>query len=131
MHVHVISPAGEAKFWIEPIVSLATFVGFSKRQLANCRSWWRNERMKSAKRGKNTSKPEVTNISEHGFWILLSGREHFLPFDHFPWFKDANVGQLTKIELWHSRHLYWPELDVDLSIDIIEHPEKYPLLSRS
>ena len=86
--------------------------------------------MKSAMRGKNTSKPDVTNISEHGFWILPSGREHFLPFDRFGWFKDAGIGQLTEIELWHSSHLYWPELDVDLSIDIIENPEEYPLLSR-
>ena len=34
MHVHVVSPDGEAKFWIEPIVSLAAYTGFSQRQLA-------------------------------------------------------------------------------------------------
>lgn len=33
-HVHVISPNGEAKFRIEPIVSLASYTGFDKRQLA-------------------------------------------------------------------------------------------------
>ena len=33
MHIHVISPSGEAKFWIEPLISLATYSGFSKRQL--------------------------------------------------------------------------------------------------
>jgi hypothetical protein len=27
-------------------------------------------------------------------------------------------------------HLHWPELDVDLSLDTIEHPERYPLRSR-
>jgi len=32
-HIHVISPDGEAKFWIEPIVALVTYTGFSKRQL--------------------------------------------------------------------------------------------------
>ena len=32
-HVHIVSPDGEAKFWIEPIVSLANYIGFSKRQL--------------------------------------------------------------------------------------------------
>jgi len=31
--VHVISPDGEAKFWVEPIVSLVDYSGFSKRQL--------------------------------------------------------------------------------------------------
>jgi len=33
MHVHIICPDGEAKFWIEPIVSLAASTGLSKSQL--------------------------------------------------------------------------------------------------
>jgi hypothetical protein len=32
-HVHVSCPSGEAKFWIEPIIALATYHGLSKRQL--------------------------------------------------------------------------------------------------
>ena len=33
MHVHVLSPDGEAKFWIEPVVALADYSGFSERQI--------------------------------------------------------------------------------------------------
>lgn len=33
MHVHIFSSDGEAKFWIEPIVSLVAYTGFSERQL--------------------------------------------------------------------------------------------------
>ena len=33
IHVHVSSPDGEAKFWLEPIVSLNQNAGFSPRQL--------------------------------------------------------------------------------------------------
>ena len=33
MHVHVSSPNGEAKFWIEPTIALADYSGFSDRQL--------------------------------------------------------------------------------------------------
>jgi hypothetical protein len=33
VHIHVVSPDGEAKFWIEPTVSLAAFEGLSTRQL--------------------------------------------------------------------------------------------------
>jgi len=32
--------------------------------------------------------------------------------------------------LLHGYHLYWPELDVDLEIDNLENPEKYPLKSK-
>lgn len=85
--------------------------------------------MKSLKRGKNTLKPEVANISEHGFWVFLKGKEHFLPFEQFPWFKKANIGQIIDVTLLHESHLYWPQLDVDLSINIIEHPERYKLIA--
>ena len=33
MHVHVVSPEGEAKFWIKPIIALANYSGFSEKQL--------------------------------------------------------------------------------------------------
>ena len=33
MHVHVKSPDGEAKYWLEPEVALATAVGFSNIDL--------------------------------------------------------------------------------------------------
>jgi len=33
IHVHVISPDGEAKFWMEPIIALADYSGFSEKQL--------------------------------------------------------------------------------------------------
>lgn len=86
--------------------------------------------MKSLKHGKSTSKVETTNISEHGFWVFLKGKEYFLPFEQFPWFRDANISQITDVELCHGTHLYWPRLDIDLSLNILEHPEKYPLIAR-
>jgi len=86
--------------------------------------------MKSLKHGKNISRPEITNISQHGFWILLGQNEYFLPFEQFPWFKNANINQITNLQLLHGTHLYWPQLDVDLSLAIIEHPEKYKLISK-
>lgn len=33
MHVHVISPNGEAKFWIEPKIELEKSVGFNQKQI--------------------------------------------------------------------------------------------------
>lgn len=36
MHVHVESPDGEAKFWLEPVVSLATYTkGLTRRDLVH------------------------------------------------------------------------------------------------
>ncbi|MGH9795592.1 MAG: DUF2442 domain-containing protein [Candidatus Acidiferrales bacterium] len=86
--------------------------------------------MKSALLGTHTSEVEVGNVSKHGFWLLVEGREYFLAFKEFPWFEQAPIGQLMSVKLLHSRHLYWPGLDIDLSLDSLEHPERFPLVSR-
>ena len=33
MHIHILSPNGEAKYWLEPTVALASYSNFSKREL--------------------------------------------------------------------------------------------------
>ena len=86
--------------------------------------------MRSAQRGKSTSTVEVSNVSPNGFWLLLDEREVFVPFKDFPWFRNATIGQLTTVERPHMSHLYWPELDVDLAVDSLDHPERYPLVSQ-
>jgi hypothetical protein len=73
----------------------------------------------------------VVNISRHGFWLLVSGTEHFLPFEQFPWFKDASVASILNVRVTKRNHLYWPDLDVDLTIDSIEAPERYPLVAKT
>ena len=73
---------------------------------------------------------EVTHISSHGIWLLAGEREHFLPYKDFPWFKDASVREILNVEQPSSGHFCWPDLDIDLSEDSIEHPEEYPLRAR-
>lgn len=86
--------------------------------------------MTSAALGKDVSAVEVTRFSRHGFWVLLGAEELFLPFAEFPWFRDVAVGKILHVELPSPGHLYWPELDVDLAVESIRHPERYPLISR-
>lgn len=86
--------------------------------------------MRSGQRGRRTSDVEVTNVSPHGFWLLMESRERFVSFNEFPWFRDATIAQLTRVELPSPHHLYWPDLDIDLSVESIDHPERYPLQSR-
>jgi uncharacterized protein DUF2442 len=81
-------------------------------------------------RRKRTSAVEVANISKHGFWLLIENKEHFVPFKEFPWFQKAAIGELLNVELASPRHLYWPDLDVDLSVESIDFPERFPLVSK-
>ncbi len=72
----------------------------------------------------------VTNVSRHGFWLLVEERELFVPFTQFPWFRDASIGAIANVQYPSQHHLYWPDLDIDLAVESIEHPEKYPLVSK-
>ena len=74
---------------------------------------------------------QVTNISPHGFRICLREREVYASFRDFPWFEGLSIKEISTVELVSPRHLYWPELDVDLAVDSLDHPDRYPLVSRS
>ncbi len=87
--------------------------------------------MPSAALGRSTSPAEVTNVSSHGFWIFLGARELFVAFQYFPWFRDASIRAITNVQLPSPHHLYWPDLDIDIAVESIEHPEKYPLVSQA
>jgi hypothetical protein len=86
--------------------------------------------MKFAQRGESTSPVEVTHVSQHGVWLLIEGRELFMPFKQFPWFRGASIAAVMNVELEGPGHLYWPDLDADLAVESIEHPERFPLVSR-
>jgi hypothetical protein len=53
-----------------------------------------------------------------------------LSYKEFPYFKKQTLNAIQKVQLLHGNHLYWPELDIDLEIDNLENPEKYPLKSK-
>lgn len=80
--------------------------------------------------GVDTLAAEVTHISSHGFWVLLGDEELALPFAQFPWFKSATVEQIVNIERPSENHLYWPQLDVDLSVESLRRPGAFPLVSK-
>ena len=86
--------------------------------------------MKSRTPGASTSEAEVTNIDAHGIWLYVKGREYFLPYEDYPWFRDARVSEIIDVELLHGVHIHWPSLDVDLTADSLEDPGMYPLVAR-
>jgi hypothetical protein len=87
--------------------------------------------VKSRPLGRSTSRVEVSNVSPHGFRLLLGDEELFVPFTECPWFRDAGIGQVCLVEWLSPDHLYWPELDIDLAVASIRDPKAFPLVSRS
>ncbi|GMR09167.1 MAG: DUF2442 domain-containing protein [Gammaproteobacteria bacterium] len=83
--------------------------------------------MSSLAHGSNTSVVEVTHISAHGVWLLTHGKELFMSYEDFPWFRDQAVKSILNVEEQSPGHYYWPDIDVDLTEEIIKHPERFPL----
>ena len=149
MHVHVAHPDGEAKFWLLPEVRLANHTGLSGRKLLeacpaeavsqptipnsdrNPRPWLKRTLRRFAMPGASTLTVEVTHVSRHGFWLMLDGEELLLPFADFPWFRQATIEQLSDVSWPSPDHLYWPQLDVDLSLASIRDPGAFPLVAKS
>ena len=80
--------------------------------------------------GQHISAVEVTNISAHGLWLLAGDEALFLPYEDSPWFKDAVVAQILNVTEPTPGHFYWPDLDIDLGVETVRHPERFPLLAK-
>lgn len=80
--------------------------------------------------GVVTSHCEVTNINQFGFWLLVDGHEYFVPFADYPAFRATTVAQIYDVDRIAPDQIYWPELDIDIDLSALEHPETFPLFFR-
>ena len=78
----------------------------------------------------NTSAIEVSLVSNQGFWLLADNEELFLAYADFPWFKEATIAQIINVQRPSVDHLYWSSLDIDLSVESVRDPSKFPLVSK-
>jgi hypothetical protein len=79
--------------------------------------------------GSTTLAVELSNVSPHGLWLLVGDEELAVPFAEFPWFRKASIEQLADVQRPSEDHLYWPQLDIDLSVQSIRTPAAFPLVS--
>jgi hypothetical protein len=124
------APRGKQNFGLNLVLNLPEVKDYQSAKSVSSKTSSRSIPMKSQSLGIDTSLPEVTNISPHGIWLLTAEEELFLSFDEFPWLKEARVSAILHVECPQPGHFYWPEMDVDLALESIKHPERYPLVSK-
>ena len=77
--------------------------------------------------GLNTSKNKTCFLctTSEGMAVLVNGKEYFLRYADFPWFEYCNAVELRDMtaDRWG---VYWNTLDIDLSIESLENPERFP-----
>jgi hypothetical protein len=84
--------------------------------------------MTSSKRGAPTLPVEVANIDRFGVWLYVLGKEYFIPYEGYPWFRQATIEQILNVEIEYDDQ--GPDLDVDLSVESLENPGDFPLVYR-
>ena len=83
----------------------------------------------SSSRGARTSaRVEILGLTPHALWLSIARREYMLDYRHFPWFRAPAIEDVERVEMRYG-HLYWPTLDVDLHIDSLDEPERFPLVA--
>ena len=114
MHIHVLYNGKEAKYWLEPQVELAKNTGIPEHKLNEINS-------------ANTS-ASVLMINAQGIMLSVLGNDYFLSYNRIPWMQDAPIRSVLNVQMSGPEAIEWPDLDVDLEIDSLRHPERYPLV---
>ncbi|OEZ99015.1 DUF2442 domain-containing protein [Duganella sp. HH101] len=71
----------------------------------------------------------IIDIAAHGFWVDLGNEKLYAAYADFPWFVGATRAQLDDVQRPSTDHLYWPALDIDLSIASLRDPAAFPLVA--
>ncbi len=109
------SANGEAKFWLDR--GGARPDGLGPKELKDATEM-RDETKRLGKPFRHLRSP----TSLRTVWLLVDERELFLPFTEFPWFREASVAAICKVERPRAEHFHWPALDGELTLESILHP---------
>ncbi len=75
----------------------------------------------------NTS-ASVLMINAQGIMLSVLGRDYFLSYNRIPWMQDAPIRSVLNVQMSSPEAIEWPDLDVDLEVESLQHPERYPLV---
>lgn len=69
-------------------------------------------------------------INSQGIMISVLGNDYFLSYNRIPWMKDATVRSILNVKMEGKNAISWPDLDVDLEIESLKHPERFPYVMK-
>ena len=78
---------------------------------------------------KHTS-VNVRSIMPDGIFLTVYGNDYYLSYNRLPWFRDAKLSDIFNVEMIGDDAIRWDALDVDLEIDSLKYPERFPLVMK-
>ena len=76
----------------------------------------------------SSTSASVLMINAQGIMLSVLGNDYFLSYNRIPWMKDAPISSVLNVQMSGLEAIEWPDLDVDLEIESLRHPERYPLV---
>ncbi len=81
-----------------------------------------------SRNNSNSTLVSVLMINAQGIMISVLGNDYFISYNRIPWMQDAPIRSVLNVQMSGPEAIEWPDLDVDLEIDSLRHPERYPLV---
>lgn len=69
-------------------------------------------------------------INAQGIMLSVLGNDYFISYNRMPWLKDARISDVLNVRMSGRSSIEWSALDVDLEIESLKHPERYPLIMK-
>ena len=82
----------------------------------------------TSKNNSASTSVSVLMINAQGIMLSVLGHDYFLSYNRIPWMQDAPIRSVLNVQMSGPEAIEWPDLDVDLEIDSLRHPERYPLV---
>lgn len=84
----------------------------------------------TSKSNISSTSVDVLMINDRGVMLSVQGQDYFLSYNRVPWMRDATINEVLEVQMSGKNAIEWPKLDIDLEVESLKHPERYPLLIR-
>lgn len=78
---------------------------------------------------QNTS-VSVLMINAQGIMLSVQGNDFFISYNRMPWLRNARISDVLNVRMSGRSAIEWETLGVDLEIESLKHPERYPLIMK-
>ena len=72
----------------------------------------------------------VLMINDKGIMLSVKGNDYFISYNRMPWIKNASITDALNVQMSGRNAIEWPTLNIDLEIDSLKHPKRYPLIMK-
>jgi len=69
-------------------------------------------------------------INSQRMMLSVDGQNYFVSYNRVPWLRGATISNALNVRKCGDWAIEWLDLDVELKIDGLKHPERYPLVMK-